>query len=197
MKERKINYNVSFWGPLLFKTVLSNEDVKSLLSICNKNTSHHKRLAGVIKEEYTLNNVSFGNIVRPYLEVFMEAYNEYYNIKHSTDIYIKQCWVNYMKAGDSNPTHIHNNCNWSSVLYLNVPKKIIDEQNNFEGTGGGPGSISFICGPHNDNFINQKDFRPRTGDFFIFPATLPHNVPSYKSNCTRISCAANFTLQEV
>ena len=43
---------------------------------------------------------------------------------------IDSAWVNYMKKGESNPMHIHLPCDLSSVLYLDVPDELLEEQKN-------------------------------------------------------------------
>ena len=37
-------------------------------------------------------------------------------------------WSNFMRPGDANPIHIHQNCDWSSVLYIDIPAKLRKEQ---------------------------------------------------------------------
>ena len=48
-----------------------------------------------------------------------------------------------MKKGEFNPPHIHPDCDFSSVLYLNIPPGLEKEREQFIGKGYGPGSIIF------------------------------------------------------
>jgi hypothetical protein len=97
-----------------------------------------------------------------------------------------------MKPGDFNPVHTHGG-DYSFVIFLDVPKKLIEEQDAFEGTSSKPGSLMF-------EFTQQakpkwamtgQSIVPRTGDMYIFPALLQHWVVPFKSKCTRISVSGN------
>ena len=48
--------DVYLWGPCLYKTQISKQDVKSVFELCNKNPNNdfRKNLAGHIKDEYLL-----------------------------------------------------------------------------------------------------------------------------------------------
>ena len=69
---------------------------------------------------------SFYEVLAPYLNAFKIAYRQWYN-KEARQVDIIQAWVNFMKAGEANPPHIHNQCNFSSVLYTDIPKGLIKE----------------------------------------------------------------------
>ena len=51
-------------GPLLFKSKLTNQDVKKILSLCKKDKrkSNNKNLAGLIKDEYLIDEIAFNDI---------------------------------------------------------------------------------------------------------------------------------------
>ena len=100
-----------------------------------------------------------------------------------------------MQPGDYNPLHLHLRCDFSSVIYLNVPKELQKELEEYKGTDEGPGSIAFFYGEHSPYFISWNSFKPQTGDLFIFPSALRHSVNPYKSKCERISVSVNFTIQ--
>ena len=99
-----------------------------------------------------------------------------------------------MKKGESNPPHIHHQCNMSSVLLLQVPETLKKEQKDWIGTGMGPGVLSFSTGNPQSLHTNSFEFKPEAGDFFMFPWNLRHTVSSYKSNSKRISVSANFSV---
>ena len=102
-------------------------------------------------------------------------------------------WVNYMKAGDYNPTHIHTGCEFSSVLYTSIPKSLKREAKNHIANSSVPGSISFTAFiNHSPSHFGSVKYFPEEGDFFIFPFDVNHEVFPFKSKGTRISIAANF-----
>ena len=189
------------WGPLLFHVKITEEDLKKLKKIILKEQSHHKKLAGIIDGQYTFKDaekIKFGKILNSYLQEFIKVNKVYFNNYKPRNFYIDivDVWSNFMQAGDANPVHVHKNCDWSSVLYIDIPDKLKKEQENFEGTGCGPGSKVFLTGGDIPGFVCYKDFKPAVGDFFIFPRELYHYVAPFKSKCTRVSVAANFYLKQ-
>ena len=101
-----------------------------------------------------------------------------------------------MKAGDFNPAHTHGG-DYSFVLFADVPKKLIQEQEKFEGTSAKPGMLMF-------EFTQQArprwsttgvNVKPNPGDFFMFPALLQHWVVPFKSKITRISVSGNMRIE--
>jgi hypothetical protein len=54
----------------------------------------------------------------------------------------------------------------------------------------------FITGNPQPFQTHSFEFRPEIGDFFIFPWNLTHSVSNFRSDVTRISLAANFSLLE-
>ena len=81
----------------------------------------------------------------------------------------------------------------SFVIYTAVPNEIINENKNFTGRGFGPGTISFFYGEHNSAYKTEINFLPAVGNMFLFPATLRHFVPPYKSDVIRESISGNIS----
>jgi hypothetical protein len=196
----KLESKFYYWGPLLFKTKVNNEDIDKILLLCIKEKSKdfRKDLAGHIKDEYFINNIKLTNILKPYFNNYIECFNNWYSLK-LLSINIISSWVNYMKPGEFNPPHTHSNCDFSCVIYLDIPKELIHENKEYIGSlteKGGPGAISFRGAISNVQYnISRVDFFPEKGDFLIFPATLEHFVYPFKSNCERISVSANFKFE--
>ena len=188
-----INYNFYYWGPLLFKTKLPEEVLQKIKKLCKKDPdkSYVKNLAGDIKDEYAINEIEIDNIIKPYINTFREAFLNWYGSSIG-ELYARGAWVNYMKPGDYNPIHIHRDCEFSSVLYLDIPEELKKEMESFKGRGKGPGSISFLYGEESYYSTSWYDFKPEVGDFYVFPWSLRHYVHPYKSKCERISVAINF-----
>ena len=193
----EIQYNYYFWGPLLWRTKIFDKDLKQLKRLCKRNNKldYRKNLAGVIDNEYKIDAEKFTKIINKYIYGYFHAYKLWYNKPAPGQLKVDSVWVNYMKKGESNPMHIHIPCDLSSVLYLDVPKKLLKEQEQFVGKAGGPGAITFFNQSMQDYFIGQQWIRPETGDFFIFPAMLCHSVATFQSDVERVSMAANFNFE--
>ena len=182
-----------YFGPLVAHTVVTKDQLKDLKNICNKKISHAKSLAGHFETEYRIDHEKYGKIISPQLQEYKGLYKHFYN-NELTSIEPDIAWVNYMKAGDYNPPHLHTKCRFSSVLFLQIPKKLKQEHENFKGTSEGPGALAFIYGENigEDNIDHYAKF-PEEGDMFIFPSFLKHYVHPFKTkNVERISIAANY-----
>jgi len=189
------DYNFYYWGPLLFKIKIQQEDLKKCAALCSKQSSRvNDTLAGAIKHEHYVSSNAFVRIIDPYLQAFGEAYQNWYG-KPITQTSILMSWVNFMRAGEFNPPHTHPGCDLSSVLFIKIPEALKEEHKKFTGTGSGPGALSFTYGEFQPHIISNRFFFPEEGDLFIFPATLTHFVTPFMSEGERISMSANFKLQ--
>ena len=123
-----ISYKFYYWGPLLFNTHIEKENLNKIKKLCKKDLkkSHVKNLAGDIKHEYTVDINSLNKILTPYMETFRHAYKQWYG-ETLPEIEVSAAWVNYMQPGDYNPIHIHKNCEFSGVIYIDIPKKLQKE----------------------------------------------------------------------
>ena len=186
-----MDYNVFYWGPLLFRTIVEDTDLIEVGKLCKKEFSNNHNLAGHLEEQFKIDNNKLENILKKYLNVFEKASSIYYNKKLNFNINVS--WVNFMKKGDFNPPHIHSD-DFSAVLFLSVPEEIKKENENFKGNGTvfeGPGAITFLYGLELDNFVTKYDLFPTRGELYIFPAKLYHFVSPFKSDVERISVAFN------
>jgi hypothetical protein len=187
------NYFFPYFGPLIMKTSVTEEQLKDLKKLCNKKISYHKKLAGHIKDEYAVYEIKYNKIIQPQLNVFKDVYKSFYG-KELKSIETKEVWVNYMKAGDFNPPHFHSNCRFSSVLFLQFPNEILKENEQHTANSMGPGGIEFTYGENQpqDNITSYPNI-PRERDMFIFPSFVTHFVFPFKSkNVKRVSIAANY-----
>lgn len=195
-EREEIEYTTYPWGPLLFKSRVKLEDIKELKKICNAATENFSsNLAGIIKDERVIDKFEYLNIIKPYFKAYQKAYQNWYGV-NLEGIKVNHAWVNFMKKGESNPPHVHNGCDLSSVLFIDIPDEIKKEQREWKGTGSGPGSLMFITGNPQPFHTHSFEFKPEIGDFFIFPWNLTHSVANFRSDVTRISVAANFSLLE-
>ena len=189
------NYNFFYWGPLLFQIKIRPKDLKQGAQLCSKKSSFvNDTLAGVIKHQHYISTQQYISIIDPYLIAFRNAYNHWYGAPLTQKLMIIGSWVNFMKAGEFNPPHIHENCDFSSVLFIKVPEKLKEEHKNFKGSGVGPGALIFMYGESHPYSIATRTCFPEEGDLFIFPAILRHYVAPFLSQGERITISANFKL---
>ena len=190
-----IPYHFFYWGPLLLRLKLSKEDLEKCAKLCSKESSVvSDTLAGVIKHQHYVSAIKYCDILLPYFQPFRKSFKEWYGKPLGKELTMVMAWVNFMKAGEFNPPHVHPRCDFSSVLFIQIPPKLVEENKKFSGTAAGPGGLTFQHGEFQPYSIGQKNFFPEEGDLFLFPATLSHFVAPFTSQGERISMSANFRL---
>ena len=192
-KENKtINYNFFHWGPFLYKTSVTQEELNSIKKLCTKKSKDYRRsLAGLIKNEHEIDYKKLFPIINPYLHSYTIAYSDYTSKMLSNKIELISAWVNYMTKFESNPIHTHDE-DLSFVIFTQIPKELKQEANNTVSNNTRPGAINFMYTLETGKYhINQHTFMPEVGDFFIFPASLHHYVNHFQSEGERISISGN------
>lgn len=185
-----------YWGPCLTKFIISDELCDGLLEKGNTlKEDARKGLAGHLDKElkYTQEDQNwFLSKFSPVINDHMKFLNTYHNKDITANIELTDLWINYMKSGEFNPPHIHNQ-QLSFVIYLKVPKELIEENKNYAGSDtAGPGGIKFI-NDWNADFLNiaEVPIFPMEKECYIFPGTLNHMVFPFKSDCERVSVSGN------
>jgi len=193
-----MEYKFLTWGPFVFQTKFDKDTLKEIKNLCKKDKkeSANHQLAGHIKEEYNIDKAKYMELIQPAVISYIEGSRMFYKHNIGETVEIKGAWVNFMKAGEFNPPHVHTDCHLSSVLYLDVPN-LKKERDEYKGTHHGPGSIEFLYGDVRPLTNNHFHHVPEEGDFFMFPFNTKHYVSPFKSKGTRISVAANFIVHEL
>jgi len=191
----------SYFGPVIGKYNVSNDIIEHLKkkgeSARQKNNDFRKNLAGLLKEEYYLEYEDKQYFVSVLKDTFFDYLNYYFNefgcfVDCPIDgVGLDTLWINYMQKNEFNPPHTHSG-NFSFVIYLDVPE-IINEEKTIARSPH-PGSIQFIYGQSARFLSTLHNFRPKTGDLFIFPAYLTHYVTPFKSDVVRISMSGNVNI---
>ena len=195
--DKKINYRFFHWGPFLFRNNLTQDELDKIQKLCSKEgKDYRKNLAGLIKNEHEVDREKLFPIIEPYVQSYSQAYSDYSNKALGKNIELKESWVNYMIAGESNPPHFHSG-DLSFIIFLKVPKQLKEECNKTVSSGHKPGAINFIINlDAHDEFISQHGFTPEVGDFYIFPSILYHYVNSFKSEGERVSLSGNLKIKK-
>jgi hypothetical protein len=99
-------------------------------------------------------------------------------------------WVVSQYAGTPSPVHFHSS-DISGVLYLKAP--VIDEAEEAKTyiSGRRAGYINFIIGGKQRFARSLISFRPRVGDFYVFPGWLLHGAEPFSGSGERRSMAFN------
>ena len=188
MDNEVINYRYYHWGPLLYSSKVTPQRVTKVLGLCNKaKDSYTHNLAGHIKKELQLPALKIFNILKPYFLSYARVQTDDYALKPLPILKMESAWVNYMKKGEFNPPHNHDGI-LSFVLFLQIPDELKKENEKYNGTSMGAGSIDFRTGI---SAPNSHSFFPVEGDLYIFPATLEHWVFPFKSDVERVSVSGN------
>ena len=198
-KIGKVNYRHLNWGPFVLGMKMPDYIVKKLL-IEGKKTKHNynHKLAGHLNNQFlypTKVQKWFYDEIQPIIQTYRNGHCKYHGIKEfDVELRAESLWVNFMKPGDFNPKHTHGG-DYSFVLFLDVPKQLKKEQEEFEGTSAKPGALMFEytqqARPQWASTGHQVE--PETGDFYMFPALLQHWVAPFKSKITRVSVSGNLT----
>jgi uncharacterized protein (TIGR02466 family) len=196
-----IEANSYFFGPVLFRLKLENADLENIKKLCirSEQNNYADALAGAFKTEYLIDKGAYSNIMNPYMEYFRQGCNEFYG-KKIKNLIVASAWVNYMKKGDFNPSHVHLGCRFSTVMVLQSPKdlkKEIQEYYNYSNCNdNGPGCLAFRHGESLPELKNIKTFEPEEGYCFFFPSWLEHWVNPFKCDGERITVASNINYME-
>jgi len=203
--EKPINLRYLHFGPVIGGVSTDPNLCDELLKRGRETTkSHVPNLAGHLDKEniypekdkiWFIDN--FKQYFIPYIKKLQNADdpNFFYAVPPVHRVWLATLWINFMKAGEYNPPHNHSGA-YSFVLYLQVPKELAIEEREFKGNGTGPGCISFMYGEDQTGIRTGHGVRPTLYDLWIFPASLKHTVPPFKSNVERISVSGNFYITD-
>jgi len=199
-KIKQVDYRHINWGPYVMRTKLPNYIIKKLQTEGKKaKVSYNYSLAGHLDNQFlypTKVQQWFYSEIHPIIQAYRTGHCKYHGIEElNVELQADDLWVNYMQSGDFNPMHTHG-ADYSFVLFLDVPKQLRKERENYKGTSAKPGELMF-------EFTQQARPRwattgmsisPETGDFYMFPALLQHWVAPFKSKVTRISVSGNLRI---
>ena len=124
------------------------------------------------------------NLIRRYLRLTDEP--------TAAKIRVDVFWIVSQYAGTPSPVHFHSG-DVSGVLYLKVPQ--LDRENEeLQKTyisGRQAGYINFLIGGKQRFSKSLVSFKPRVGDFYIFPGWLLHGAEPFRGVGERRSLAFN------
>ena len=222
-EKRQVNW-INPFGPIIMETTISDKLHEILLTRADqlregrhpnpeinvKTNDYRARLAGCLSEEYSYQGAlttdedeyvtnELCTLASAYTKSAIDA-GKIQKSEHRAPnqlIMQKPVWVNYMKAGEWNPSHNHTG-DISCVTYLKVPKEINDENEKGEHTKvsntPSAGRIEFQFGNVGMKYSSGGYIRtPEEKKIFFFPAALSHMVYPFKSDTERVSMSVNFS----
>lgn len=99
-------------------------------------------------------------------------------------------WVVSQYAGTPSPVHFHS-ADLSGVLYLKVPEIEQGEEAKTYISGRQAGYINFMIGGKQRFSKSLISFKPKVGDFYIFPGWLLHGAEPFRGEGERRSMSFN------
>lgn len=169
--------------------------LENLNAAQQKLVSHNKNLVGQIARESRLNQSS---AIKDFLLNLGEKYNQHFEINTiHKKLSIEGLWMNFQKAGEYNPPHVHSGV-LSFVIWVKIPYKLEDEdrhENSINSNYKYNGRFAFT---YNKNWGGTHSFyldvdSSYEGKGVIFTNSAIHQVfPFYTSDQYRISVAGNF-----
>lgn len=201
------------FGTQIIKYSVDDNLINKLLESSKKQTiPYNELLVANIEKELGFDvedKKYFYPKILPFLKNYIEKFISPNEPDIDFDIEIRDMWVNFQKAGEYNPPHIHPG-HLSFVLYLQMPEEIKSEKNIAFSKPHGSISFTHLEYPkirgvlsnielQIDNAVLPKWFYnhlPNTGDMFVFPSYINHFVESFDTpNVERISVAGNAFLK--
>ena len=192
------------WADVLMRTKLPDDVLNGMLEISDKVLQDPERknwgdyLAGQIEDEplvphQMMMDYKIGkdgsvfnwlmNCIGEYVKACtrQQATSANWNDVKDTEwlTQMKSAWLISQWEGEYNPIHIHTECKLSTVLYLKVPEFLPSTKPERDDDG----SIMFIGGGGSNSALTRNliKWKPKVGDFFIFPAHLQHCVYPFKT----------------
>jgi uncharacterized protein (TIGR02466 family) len=115
--------------------------------------------------------------------------NEFVSTCGWENVTSKEGWFNIYKAGDFQEYHVHSNCNFSCVYYLDVQDN--DSKIFFSRSPLSPIDNKVVKGNPINN--NLSWYTPSKGLLLIFKSDTMHMVEQKKTDDIRISLSYNFS----
>ena len=199
--NRTIEYRFLHWGPFVCNYTLLPEELEAFKKI-ESGEDYRKELAGHLNNEKGLDKSEVFKILRPYFESYIKGYYEYRKEPLCTGLEMITAWINRQKKNEFNPPHTHDG-DLSFVLYTEIPEGLEKECKESVHNSPGPGCITFdfnmpFSVGSSKLFLHTHSHLPAVGDFFIFPAALPHWVYPFKTTeGERVSISGNIKLKDI
>jgi len=201
MKILKEHQHVTF-GPYVAQMKPDPDFCKRLLETGKTLTKpYNDHLAGQIEKELQFDlkkDLWIAKELETYTNTWIDGYKRFSGDASFNPLYkLDSLWINFQKAGEYNPAHVHTGCTLSFIIYLEVPQEMLDEwKTPLKTRGTPPGCTMFTYGEDQNGVVTQRLIKPSKDILLMFPASLRHAVPHFSSkNVTRTTVSGNITFQ--
>ena len=201
------------FGPLMYKERSSDEFLKYLQDEVVKDTIEEASdvgtsLAGNIKSQYDakVDPKRFMDYISPHVMQYIYSCQERYESIKASSLGVREevstqiefhmgehgPWLNIQRQHEFNPVHSHAG-QISSALMIDIPDEIEEEQKSWKDKSNMPcpGQLDFINDTGGYQWPGSFKVIPKTGDLYLFPASLKHCVYPFYSDVKRITMSFN------
>jgi uncharacterized protein (TIGR02466 family) len=173
----------------LYKNIIQ-EDSIALDFIKNILYKSCNNSGNVSTDYFILNRPELYNIKKQVIHNIYNFLN--YQLNFNEEFIIQNSWIIRHKKGDFSPKHMHTNCLFSGVVYLQVS----DNSGDIIFTDGNssslyPNEISLEVSKYNLYNARSWTIKPKSNDILIFPSHLNHEVTINNSDIDRYVLAFN------
>ena len=186
------------WSTFVMKTQLPPPILEKMIRITDKivdnaenEKSHGQHLAGQIEHELWVDHEIlrkeevmdfFLDVARNYVIQAMcqnEPLNRSAILAEEWYTQMLSMWIISQKDNEYNPTHVHTECDLSSVMYLKIPEYLPTRKSHRKDDG----AITFSGPAGKDRRwgMPTMTIQPAVGDFYIFPASQQHWVYPFRT----------------
>ena len=174
----------------IYITEINRAFTKKELQFVKEQKNHTYKNTGnfTTHDTYVLDKKEFKNI-KKFLEKCCKDYLEKIICsKNNITLYITQSWLNYTEESQFHHKHEHPNSVVSGVLYLDTDVKtdqiVFSHPIRYQ-------QIQADVDKYNTWNSDSWWFPVKTGELYMFPSSLTHQVVTKEGNNTRISLAFN------
>jgi len=186
------------WSTFVMKTQLPPPILEKMIRITDKivenaenEKSHGQHLAGQIEHELWVDHEILEreevmgfllDVARNYVvQAFCqnEPFNRPAILAEEWYTQMLSMWIISQKDNEYNPTHVHTQCDLSTVMYLKIPEYLPSRKSHRKDDG----AITFAGPAGKDQRWGNPTitYQPQVGDFFIFPASQQHWVYPFRT----------------
>lgn len=176
------------FGPMIAKTRLPGAAIERINRYADSMVSPGKGMefllpAGLIAE-------GGADSLGAWTERFIRRYLEGMENTVPSRVDFEVFWIISQYAGTPSPVHFHS-ADISGVLYLKVPDIEAAEEAKTYISGRHAGYINFMIGGKQRFSKSIISFKPRVGDFYVFPGWLLHGAEPFRGQGERRSMSFN------
>ena len=186
--DRGLDFYSPF-GPLIAKTEVPAALVDRLNAFADTVVTDGKGMEFIVPQE-----VAFGDqqSLAAVTERAIISYVEHVDGMRVDAVTFQAFWVVSQYHATPSPVHFHSG-DLSGVLYLKVPDvdNAAAEEKKTYISGRQAGYINFIEGGRQQFSRSIISFKPKAGDFYIFPGWLLHGAEPFRGASERRSLAFN------